>query len=158
MREATKKVIQRLKEVRYQKGLTYQEIVDACEAQNDSVSLSTVKRIFAKGSEDGPDYRTYTINAIFRAVIGTEEVELTAAEEAALTDTEKEVFTENAALKAVVEMRDLTIADQQQQIETLKSEIAALDDVISTLQIRLETATDIIRIAMESLGKGSSHL
>lgn len=158
MTEATKKVVLRLKEAKEQKQMTCQDIVDACEAQNEAVSLSTVRRIFAKSSEDGPDCRPYTINAIFRAVIGTEEVELTAAEEAALTDAEKEVFTENAALKAIVEMRDITIADQQQQIDTLKQEIAALEDSINTMQIRLETTTDIIRLAMESLGRGSSHL
>ena len=157
MTEATKKVVLRLKEAKEQKQMTCQDIVDLCEAQNEAVSLSTVRRILAKSSEDGPDCRPYTINAIFRAVIGTEDVELTAAEEAALTDTEKEVFTENAALKAVVEMRDITIADQQQQIETLQQKITELENTISTLNIRLDTTTDIIRMAMESLGKGSSH-
>lgn len=157
MRETTRKVILRLKEVRNQKGLTYQDIVDACEAQNESVSLSTVKRIFARGSEDGPDYRTYTINAIFHAVIGTEDLELSAAEEAALTDTAKEVVTENAALKAVIEMRDATIDDLQHQIEALKSEKAALEATVSTTQIKLDTITDMFRLAMESLGKSASR-
>lgn len=157
MREATKKVILRLKEARVQKGLTYQDIVDACESQNESVSLSTVKRIFAKGSEDGPDYRTYTINAIFHAVIGTEEIELSAAQEAELTDTEKEVVTENAALKAVVEMKDATIEDLQNQIDTLKAEKTALESTVSTMQIKLDTTTDMFRLAMESLGKSSAH-
>jgi prefoldin subunit 5 len=55
-------------------------------------------------------------------------------------------------------MRDITIVDQQQQIDALKQEIAALEDSINTMQIRLETTTDIIRLAMESLGRGSSHL
>ncbi len=158
MTEATKKVVLRLKEAKEQKKMTCQDIVDSCEAQNEAVSLSTVRRIFAKSSEDGPDFRPYTINAIFRAVIGTEEVELTAAEEAALTDMEKEVYTENAALKAVVEMRDLTIADLQQQIDILKQEKSELENTVSTMRIKLETTTDIIRLAMESLGKGSSHL
>lgn len=148
MKEATKKVVQRLKEVKTQKNLTCQEIVDTCEAQNTSVSLSTVRRIFSKGSEDGPDYRQYTINAIFNAIIGTEEVEMTTAEEA---------YAENAALKAVVEMKDATIADLQQQIETLTQEKAALQQTITTLQIRLETTTEIIQLAMESLGKGAAH-
>lgn len=156
MTETTKKVVQRLKQAKEQKHMTCQDIVDLCEAQNEAVSLSTVRRIFAKGSEYGPDCRPFTINAIFRAVIGTEELELTAAEEAALTDIEKEVYTENAALKAVVEMRDLTIADMQQQIDTLKQEIAAQASKISTLQIKLSTTSDIIALAMQSLGKGAS--
>lgn len=157
MTEATKKVVLRLKEAKEQKKMTCQDIVDACEAQNEAVSLSTVRRIFAKSSEDGPDFRPYTINAIFRAVICTEDVELTAAEEAALSDIEKEVYTENAALKAVVEMRDITITDLQQQIDTLKQEKDALENAITTMQIKLETTSDIIRLAMEALGKGASR-
>lgn len=155
MQESTRKVILRLKEARAQKNLTYQDIVDACEAQNESVSLSTVRRIFSKGSEDGADYRTYTINAIFRAVIGTEEIELTDAEEAAMTEAEKEVVTENSALKAVVEMKDATIADLQQQIESLIAEKESLEQKVSILQIRLETMTDIIRVSMEAIGKSA---
>ena len=153
MQESTRKVILRLKEARAQKNLTYQDIVDACEAKNESVSLSTVRRIFSKGSEDGADYRTYTINAIFRAVIGTEEIELTDAEEAAMTEAEKEVVTENSALKAVVEMKDATIADLQQQIESLIAEKESLEQKVSVLQIKLETMTDIIRVSVEAIGK-----
>ena len=156
MREATKKVILRLKEVRNQKGLTYQDIVDACESQNESVSLSTVKRIFAKGSEDGPDYRQYTINAIFHAVVGTEEMAFTAAQEAAFTDTEKEIVTENAALKAVVEMKDAAIEELQRQIEELKAQKVDLESQINTIQIRYNATVDMFRLAMESIGKTSS--
>ena len=157
MTEATKKVIQHLKEAKEQKKMTCQDIVDACEAHNEAVSLSTVRRIFAKSSEAGPDCRPYTINAIFRAVVGTKEVVLTAAEEAALTDIEKEVYTENAALKAVVELRDATIADLQRQIETLAQDKAALEDTLRAMQIKLDTTNDIIRIAVESFGKSSLH-
>ena len=155
MQESTRKVILRLKEAREQKNLTYQDIVDACEAQNESVSWSTVRRIFSKGSEDGADYRTYTINALFRAVIGTEDIELTDAEEAAMTEAEKEVVTENSALKAVVEMKDATIADMQQQIESLIAEKESLEQKVSVLQIKLETMTDIIRVSMEAIGKSA---
>lgn len=155
MKPAYKKVMLRIKEVRVQKQLTYQDIVDACESQNEAVSISTVKRLFAKGSEDGPDCRLSTINALFHAVVGTEDLDLSAEEEAALTETEKEVVAENAALKAVVEMRDATIEDLQTQITTLKDERAALEAAISTIQIKLDTTTDLFRLAMESLGKSS---
>lgn len=144
MQEATRKVILRLKEVREQKRLTYQEIVDVCEAQNEAVSLSSVKRIFAKGSEDGPDFRPYTINSIFHAVIGTEtEVE----EEPALVDTE------NSALKAFVELKDATLEDLQHQLDDLKEENASLRRTIEELRIRLDTTTNIIRLAVETIRK-----
>lgn len=157
MREATQKVILRLKEVRAQKKMSYQDVVDACEALGEAVSLSTVRRIFAKDSENGPDYRTYTIDAIFHAVIGTEDVDLTAAQEAALTETEKEIVTENSALKAVVELRDATILELQGQIEELRTEKAELQIILNTMQIKLDTTTDMFRLAMESLGKSAAH-
>lgn len=157
MRETTKKVILKLKEVRTQKNLTYQDILEACEAQHEAVSLSTIKRIFAKGSEDGQDYRDYTVNAIFRAIVGTEETELSKKEEEALTDTAKEVVTENAALKAVVEMHDATIEDLNSQISLLKTEKETLESIIKVMQVKLDTTTDLFRLAMESLGKSASH-
>lgn len=154
MKEVTKKVILRLKEARLQKGLSYQDIVDACEAQNEAVSLSTVRRIFAKNSEDGADYRTYTINAIFHAVVGTEDMELTEAEEAALTDTGKEAVAENAALKAVIELRDATIQELQAQISALITENQGLTAQLDAMQIRLDATIDLFRAGMESLGRG----
>ena len=157
MREATRKVILRLKEAREQKHLTYQEIVDICENNKETVSLSSVKRLFAPGSEDRSDYRRYTLEAIFHAVIGLEDVELTAAEEAAMTDSEKEVFTENSALKAMLEMERARIEVLQQQIDELKQEKENLERAIGVAQIRIENTNDIIRLAMESFGKGSSH-
>ena len=156
MKEANKKVILRLKEAKAQKNLSYQDIVDACEAQGEAVSLSTVKRIFAKDSEDGPDYRPYTINAIFHAVIGTEDLELSAAEEAALTDPAKEAIIENAALKAVIELRDATIEELQKKVESLEAEKASLENTVRIMQIKLDTTTDLFSLAMESLGKAKS--
>lgn len=151
MKEATRKVIQRLKEVKAQKDLSCMDIVDICDEHGESVSLSSVRRIFAKGSEDGPDFRPYTINAIFRAVIGTEDVELTSA----MSDTEREVLAENAALKAVIELRDATIADLQRQIDTLQHENDSARRDLEVATIRLETTNYMFKLAMESLGKSS---
>lgn len=157
MKKATRKVILRLKEVREQKHLTYQEIVEICENNNESVSISSVKRLFAKGSEDRSDYRRSTLEAIFHAVIGTDDIELTEAEEAAMTEAEKEVFTENSALKAMLEMERARIEALLQQIDELKREKENLEQALSVNQIKLDATNDVIRLAMESFGKGSSH-
>ena len=157
MTEATKKTIIRLKEVKAKKKLSCQDIADACEEQGCSVSLSSVKRFFAPGSEDGHDYRSYTIDAIARAVIGTDEVELSAAEEAKLTDTGKEIVAENAALKALVELHEKSIEQLNMVIETLNERRTQLEAEKAEMQVRLETITDMFRIAMESLGKSVSN-
>lgn len=155
MKEATKKVILRLKEVKLQKGLSQQDVFELCANRGEYVSQSSIRRVFAKGSEDGPDFRHSTIDPIFHALIGTEELELTDAEEAALSETEKEVIVENAALKAMVEMKDAAIADLTAQISQLNSDKAALIRQLEDATLRHDEAVSIVRVAMESFGKGS---
>lgn len=139
MKEATRKVIIKIKEVKQLKGLSCQDVVDLCE----TISPSTVRRILAKGSEDGPDFRSYSINEVFRAVVGTE----TTAESFALADTE------NSALKAFLDLKDAALETLQQQIDALKEENSTLRRTIKELQIRLDTTTDIIRLAVETIRK-----
>ncbi len=154
MTETMQKVIVRLKEVKDQKKLSCQNIVDLCDQNGESVSPSTVRRIFAKGSENSTSgFRSYSVDAIFRAVVGTEEVELSPAEEAALTDAGKEFASENAALKAIVELRDRTIEELQSEIQQLRQANATLEEVVREKQIRIETMSDVIRLAVGSIGE-----
>ena len=153
MKEASRKVIIKIKELKEQKGLSCQDILDLCENNNDSVSPSTVRRICAKGSEDGPDFRPYSLNAVLRAVVGAKEIKLTADEEASLTDTEKDIITENSALRAAFDLNDVMIEDLRRQIESLTSENNSLRRTIEDMQIRLDTTNNIIRIAVESFRK-----
>ena len=154
MKEALRKVIIRIKEVRELKGLSKQDVVDLCE---DSVSPSTVRRILANGSEDCSNFRAYSVNEVFRAVVGTEDIQLTEAEEADLTATEKEVIAENSALKAAVELRDKMIADLEDQVKNLQREKADIQSALDTANIRLETTNQLFKIAMESIGKATLH-
>lgn len=155
MKEATRKVILRLKEVKSQKGLSQQDIFEMCANRGEYVSQSSIRRVFAKGSEDGPDFRQSTIDPIFHAIIGTEQLELTDAEEAALSETEKEVIVENAALKAMVEMKDASIGDLSAQILRLNEEKDSLTRQLADALLRYDTAVDLVRSAMESFGRGS---
>ena len=154
MKEATRKVIIKIKELKEQKELSCQDILDICENNKDSVSPSTVRRICAKGSEDGPDFRPYSLNAVLRAVVGAKEIKLTADEEASLTDTEKDIITENSALRAAFDLNEAMIEDLRKQIETLEEEKAALSRTLHEMQIRLDTTNEIIRMAVESFRKG----
>lgn len=157
MKEATKKVILRLKAVKEQKGLSCQDIVLLCIANNDSVSESTIRRICAKGSEDGPDFRQYSIDAVFRAVVGTDDIQLSPVDEANLSDVEKEAIAENSALKAMVELRDAMISNMEKQIADLIQEKYALQKELEVATIRLETTNYMFKVAMESLGKSCSR-
>ena len=48
----TRELILKLKEVRQEKGLSYNNILDLMEKNGDYMSKSTLSRVFAEGSED----------------------------------------------------------------------------------------------------------
>lgn len=70
MQKSQKELILELKRLRTEQGLTYQDIVSHCEAHGEAVSLSTVKRVFAKGSEDGYFRPDTTLDPIARVLKG----------------------------------------------------------------------------------------
>ena len=49
--ENIKEIVARLKAVRMEKGYSYQKIADMTEELGESVSLSTVKRVFTDGGK-----------------------------------------------------------------------------------------------------------
>jgi hypothetical protein len=128
MNNSTKEVILQLKEVKEQKGLTCQNISDQCETNGESVGLTTVRRFFAKGSEEKPgSFRARTVNAIFRAVVGSDDTALSKAE--------------NAAINSVIEMNDRVLAEKDAIIADLRKELVAM-------QVRVDTLTEVIRVAV----------
>lgn len=52
MQESTKQVIRQLKEVRNEKQLSFQAIMDMMEANGEYISKSTLSRVFSDGSEN----------------------------------------------------------------------------------------------------------
>lgn len=70
MQESQRELILELKQLRQEQGLTYQDIVSQCEAHGEAVSLSTVKRVFAKGSESGFFRSDTTLRPIARVLRG----------------------------------------------------------------------------------------
>lgn len=136
MKTTTKQAIIDLKRVKEQNGLTCQKIYDICDKNGESVGMTTIRKLFAPGSEDKTnDFHPDTLNAILHAVIGPGSDSLSKAE--------------NDALKAVIEMNDKVIAEKDAAIRALTRE---LEDT----RLRLDTTTEMFRIAMESLGRGSS--
>lgn len=75
MQKPLKSYILRLKQVRIEKGVTYEEIVDGVEKNGDSVSLSTVRKIFADGSENESSVKWSTIQPVGYFLLGIDETE-----------------------------------------------------------------------------------
>lgn len=71
----TKEIILKLKEVREEKKLSYNDILALMERNGDFVSKSTLSRIFSEGSEDTNfDYEN-TIRPIAKALLDMETIE-----------------------------------------------------------------------------------
>ena len=73
----TKDIILKLKEVREEKGLSYNEILELMEKNGDFLSKSTISRVFADGSEEMSFRYEETIRPIANALLDIETIEET---------------------------------------------------------------------------------
>ena len=122
MTEKNHLLIIHLKEVRKQRGYSYQYIVDGCERVGYSVSMSTVKRVFAEGSEE-MGFRYSTLRPIAIVVLGLDEV---TRNEAATPD-------EAGALRAIIAIKDKQIEDLHHTLSEKTAEVVRLTKIIDRL-------------------------
>lgn len=71
----TKDIIIKLKEVREEKGLSYNDILDLMEKNGDYLAKSTLSRVFAEGSEELSFKYEETIRPIAKALLDIETIE-----------------------------------------------------------------------------------
>lgn len=71
----TKDIIIQLKEVREEKGLSYNDILDLMEKNGDFLSKSTLSRVFSEGSEEVSFRYEETIRPIANALLDIENIE-----------------------------------------------------------------------------------
>ena len=121
-------LLAKLRAARDAKGLSYQDIVDLTEENGEAISLSTVKRVFAKESNIEDFRYSQTIRPIIRAVIGMNE-EIEPPEQAPTLEEAKQDYAAIEVLKAVVdhksEMLKRAEEEAQKKIDFLK---ATLED------------------------------
>ena len=104
----TKELIIKLKEVREEKGLSFNDILDLMEQNGDYLAKSTLSRVFAEGSEDSSFKYEETIRPIAKALLDIE--------------TEEETDDlDTKALKALLKFKIEWIEELEQQIEQLES-------------------------------------
>ena len=106
----TKDIILKLKEVREEKGLSYGDILDLMEKNNDYLSKSTISRVFADGSENSSFRYEETIRPIAKALLDIENIE----------DDDN---IDAQAMKSLLKYKIQRIEELEQQIEHLKTEI-----------------------------------
>ena len=102
-------LIIKLKEVREEKGYSYNDILEIMENNGDYLSKSTISRVFADGSEDSPSFRyEETIRPIANALLDIETIE----------ETDN---MDVQAMKALLKYKIQRIEDLEKQVEHLQS-------------------------------------
>ena len=105
----SKNLILQLKQVRQEKQLSFGDILDMMEKNNDFVSKSTLSRLFAEGSEDIKFSYEDTLLPVARAILDTDHIE---------EDDNDDV----RALKSLIQYNTQTIKNTRQEIERLEAE------------------------------------
>ena len=103
----SKEIILKLKEVRLEKGLSLNDIVDLVEKNGDYISRSSVQRVFADGSEDATFKYDETIRPIANALLDIDRIE-----------TEDNLDTQ--ALKILLQYKNQRIKELEQQLDKEK--------------------------------------
>lgn len=103
----SKEIILKLKEVRLEKELSLNDIVDLVEKNGDYVSRSSVQRVFAEGSENVTFKYDETIRPIANALLDIDRIE-----------TEDDLDTQ--ALKILLQYKNQRIQELEQLLDKEK--------------------------------------
>lgn len=118
-------IIQKLKEIRFEKGISYQSIVDQCEANGEAVSLSAVKRVFGQSGDTGSFRYETTIAPIARVLLN---LDATLSPNSILSPAEGE------AVREIIDRKNLLMEEYQARLDEKAAEIARLHDEIETIR------------------------
>ena len=141
-RERQKEIILQLKRIKHERELSVQDIYLMVKGAGFSTSESSVRRVFAPGSEEQNFRFQDTIQPISQVMIGVKEEgePLNVAEADALKNIAllkdamiNDLQKENDELKKRVETLEKAQADYITEISFLKGQIARKDDYIDRL-------------------------
>ena len=133
----SQELIRQLKEVKQKNEITYPRIMDRMEKKGKFVSLTTLRRVFADGSETNANSFSYenTLLPIAEALLEPEDV-----------PTEDPQID---ALKAVIHVQNEEIARLHEMKEHLEGRITFLLEQIEKKDRRMDEKDEIIRKLMD---------
>ena len=116
--ENIQEIVTRLRDVRVEKGYSYQKIADLTEEIGEAVSLSTIKRVFA---DSGKGFRWATIKPIATVVLG---VGFETPEPDEKVENQPQMYyAEIEALKALVEAKGEMVAEKNKTVDYLRKQL-----------------------------------
>ena len=163
----TKEVILKLKEVKEQRGLSLNEIVDLVEKNGDYISRSSVQRVFTDGSEDVSFRYEETIRPIANALLDIDTIEdsdnmdiqamktLLQYKNKRIEELESQLDKEKLRCH---EKLDVERERYNNSIEFLKKQVALKDRRIDILLDSLQIKDAKINEMIDKIMKGESHV
>lgn len=135
-------LIRQLKEIKAKNEITYPRIIERMEKNGKVVSLTTLRRVFADGSELNADAFNYesTLLPIAEVLLNAEDVP---------TPANSPCAAEIDALKAVIHVQNEEIARLHEIKEHLESRITFLIEQIAKKDRRMDEKDEIIKKLME---------
>ena len=127
-------LIRKIRTMRDKKGITYQQIVDACELAGESVCKATVQKVMTAPIESAEQCRPATIQAIARAVIG----------DAYNPDTVPQENIE--ALRVMLDAREEIDKERQKWIVDRTEQISRMQSTIEEQQAEIKRKSKAIKI------------
>lgn len=114
--ERISEIILQLKQIRKERNLSLQDVCDLVNDSGEYLSLSSIKRVFAEGSENQHFRYMETIQPIVRGLLGVTEE----------TPENNDISAnEIDALKNVILLKDSIIKNLQNEIEDLSAKYEA---------------------------------
>lgn len=140
----SQELIRRLKEVKALNEITFPRIIDRIEKNGKTVSLTTLRRVFADGSENNANAFNYelTLLPIAEALLDVEDVP---------TPENSPYSKEIDGLKAVIHTQNEEIARLHELKEHLEGRITFLLEQIEKKDRRMDEKDDIIRRLMDKV-------
>lgn len=135
-------LIKQLKEVKAKNEITYPRILDRMEKNGKFVSLTTLRRVFADGSEMNANSFNYetTLLPIAEALLNAEDVP---------TSDDSPYATEIQGLKSVIHVQNEEIVRLHELKEHLEARITFLLEQIEKKDRRMDEKDEIIKRLMD---------
>ena len=109
----TRDLIIQLKEVREEKGLSYNDILSLMEKNGDYLSKSTISRVFSDGSEDLSFRYEETIRPLAKVLLDIENIE-------------DDDTLDTRAMKSLLKYKIERIEELEKQVEKLENDIVKM--------------------------------
>lgn len=123
MIERNRQIILRLKELKLKRNLTNGQIEELTIKKGTAVSMSTIKRVFAEGSEDRAESFNYnlTLRPLINALEDMPEDPVSIS--TAVTEQEKQIAT----LQNIIQIKNIELDTLANEVEGLKQQIVKVE-------------------------------